>query len=314
MAPRNWTIVLVPPDNGRSKTIHIGQRERRAILGAVGATGLLLTSALVFLFLPYATPGGRLLASENERLRERLTQIDDRLIALNDTLSAVAAQGDQLRALTGGGPDSGEVAMAVPANAESAGGTTLASIVPEAHLPKPLADRLGFGRKPDVEGIIRRASEMAASFRAVSDTLTRNFERLAHTPSIMPTSGWLSSHFTESRNHPVLHFNRPHEGIDVAAPMGAPIVAPAGGRVKSVGFEAGYGNTFEIDHGNGIVTRFAHCSRIVVRAGQTVTVGQVVATVGSTGLTTGPHLHYEVHVNGRPVDPLKFVVDGKATD
>jgi murein DD-endopeptidase MepM/ murein hydrolase activator NlpD len=130
----------------------------------------------------------------------------------------------------------------------------------------------------------------------------------------MPTTGWLTSHFTESRFHPILHLNRPHEGIDVSAPMGAPIVAPARGRVQNVGYEAGYGNTFEIDHGNGIVTRFAHCSRILVRNGQVVSRGQVIAAVGNTGLTVGPHLHYEVHVNGKPVDPLRYVLPDKIAD
>ena len=96
--------------------------------------------------------------------------------------------------------------------------------------------------------------------------------------------------------------------------MGAPIIAPASGVVKSVGSEPGYGNTFEIDHGNGIVTKFAHCSRIVVHTGERVTRGQLIATVGNTGLSTGPHLHYEVHVNGRPVDPLKYVLPDKIAD
>jgi murein DD-endopeptidase MepM/ murein hydrolase activator NlpD len=96
--------------------------------------------------------------------------------------------------------------------------------------------------------------------------------------------------------------------------MGAPIVAPAAGRVISVSNEPGYGNTFQIDHGNGIVTKFAHCSRIVVHVGQQVTRGQLIATVGNTGLATGPHLHYEVHVNGQPVDPLKYVLPEKVSN
>ena len=130
----------------------------------------------------------------------------------------------------------------------------------------------------------------------------------------MPTQGWLSSEFPRSRFHPVLHQSRAHEGIDLSAPMGAPIVAPATGRVISVTNEPGYGNTFQIDHGNGIVTKFAHCSRIVVHVGQQVTRGQLIATVGNTGLATGPHLHYEVHVNGQPVDPLKYVLPEKISN
>jgi murein DD-endopeptidase MepM/ murein hydrolase activator NlpD len=90
--------------------------------------------------------------------------------------------------------------------------------------------------------------------------------------------------------------------------MGAPIVAPASGVVKRVARETGYGNVLEIDHGNGIVTRYAHTSRIDVRQGQRVTRGQTIAAVGKTGLSTGPHLHYEIHVNGKVVDPLTYVL------
>jgi murein DD-endopeptidase MepM/ murein hydrolase activator NlpD len=78
--------------------------------------------------------------------------------------------------------------------------------------------------------------------------------------------------------------------------------------VVRAGIDKGYGLTVEIQHGNGIRTRFAHCSRLAVRAGQRVTRGQLIAAVGSTGLSTAPHLHYEIHVNGRPVDPLTYVL------
>ncbi len=81
------------------------------------------------------------------------------------------------------------------------------------------------------------------------------------------------------------------------------------------GWESGYGNTITIDHGFGIVTKFAHASKILVRTGQRVSRGQRIALVGNTGLATGPHLHYEVHVNGRPVNPLKYVLpDHVVTD
>jgi murein DD-endopeptidase MepM/ murein hydrolase activator NlpD len=90
--------------------------------------------------------------------------------------------------------------------------------------------------------------------------------------------------------------------------MGAPIVAPAAGTVTLVARQNGYGNVLEIDHGNGIVTKYAHCSRIEVKKGQHVQRGQVVANVGSTGLATGPHLHYEIHVHGKVVNPLTYVL------
>lgn len=314
MPMNHWTILIVPPDNERTRTIRIGPRGHRALVTAAGATGLLVVSAIVILFTPYATPGARLLARENDRLRSQLGQIDVRLSALGDTLAALGARDQQLRLLAGlpidGAVEVADAGAAAPADRSR---PALAGIA--TSLPKPFLGRLGFGGRPDIDGMIQRATDLASSFRAVSDTLTHNFERLANTPSIMPTVGWLSSHFSQSRFHPVLHENLPHEGIDVAAPMGAPIVAPAAGRVKSVSNQPGYGNTFEIDHGNGIVTKFAHCSRIIVHVGEFVTRGQLIAAVGNTGLSTGPHLHYEVHVNGKPVDPLKFVVTpGRVAD
>lgn len=166
----------------------------------------------------------------------------------------------------------------------------------------------------DVKGLLARAQELATSFAEVSDSLEVNSARLASLPSIMPTSGWLTSQFSRGRKHPVLHVTRPHEGIDVAAPMGTAIVAPAAGVVRFVGNQSGYGLVLEIDHGNGIVTRFAHQSRTVVRQGDRVTRGQHVGNVGNSGLSTGPHLHYEIHVNGKVVDPLTYVLPGAIPD
>jgi murein DD-endopeptidase MepM/ murein hydrolase activator NlpD len=160
----------------------------------------------------------------------------------------------------------------------------------------------------DLNALIRRANLLASSFKEAAESLAVHSARLAATPSIMPTQGWLTSAFSSMRSHPILHTARPHEGIDVTAPMGTPIEAPAAGTVRDAGWEAGYGNTIVIDHGFGTVTKFAHASKILVREGQRVSRGQRIALVGNTGLATGPHLHYEVHVNGRPVDPLRYVL------
>ena len=156
---------------------------------------------------------------------------------------------------------------------------------------------------------------LASSFKEAADSLSFHTARLAATPSIMPTQGWLSSAFSAMRAHPILHISRPHEGIDVSAPMGSPIEAPAAGVVSDAGWETGYGNTITINHGFGIVTKFAHASKLLVKTGQQVARGQRIALVGNSGLATGPHLHYEVRVNGRAVDPLKYVLpEGVVTD
>ncbi len=101
-----------------------------------------------------------------------------------------------------------------------------------------------------------------------------------------------------------------HTGVDLREPMGSPVRATAGGRVISAEWKGGYGNMIEIDHGNGITTRYGHLSTILVSANQSVETGWVVGKLGSTGRSTGPHLHYEVRVNGEPVDPLRFLRPG----
>ncbi len=131
--------------------------------------------------------------------------------------------------------------------------------------------------------------------------------RLPPHDMIMPVSGIISSGFSASRFHPLLEIFRAHKGVDVAAPAGTRIVAPAAGRVSYVGWRFGYGLTVEIEHSGQIMTRFAHCRTARVHVGDQVAAGQEIATVGSSGLATGPHVHFEVIARGNSVDPIKFL-------
>ena len=321
MPRRRWTILIVPSQNAPSRSFELGERGLRALVGAAVAVVLLVATTVVVLFTPMGTPSAWLVARENARLKVDLAAIDKRLQVVLDTIASIEQQDKRMRMLAGIEPDSSseeaseEVALGSPMDVAR---TPLSGIEYKAQrfASRPFLGRLGFGNsRPDLDRLILRATELSASFRAVGDTLQRNAERMANTPSIMPTSGWLTSQFSRSRFHPILHSSRAHEGIDVVAPMGAPIVAPAAGRVISAGRVSGYGLSVEIDHGNGIITRYAHASRLAVRVGEHVTRGQVIAAVGNSGLTTGPHLHYEIHVNGKAVDPLTFVMPaGKNTD
>jgi murein DD-endopeptidase MepM/ murein hydrolase activator NlpD len=109
------------------------------------------------------------------------------------------------------------------------------------------------------------------------------------------------------RMHPILHVRKMHTGIDIHAPSGATIVAAGNGTVIYAGRNGGYGNFTMIDHGNGLVTCYAHQSKILVRKGQHVSAGTTIGKVGSTGLSTGPHLHFEVRVNGTPKNPTSYL-------
>lgn len=121
-----------------------------------------------------------------------------------------------------------------------------------------------------------------------------------------PSNGRMTSSFG-MRYHPILHINRMHTGVDFGSPYGSPIFAANDGVVIAAQKMRGYGNVVIVDHGGGISTVYGHCSRILVGTGQRVKRGQRIANVGSTGLSTGPHLHFEVRVKGRPVNPMRYL-------
>lgn len=115
------------------------------------------------------------------------------------------------------------------------------------------------------------------------------------------------------RNHPILHTRKLHTGLDISAASGSQILAASDGKVIYASVRGGYGNCVMIDHGGGIVTLYGHCSRLLVSNGQTVARGQNIALVGSTGLSTGPHCHFEVRVNGSTTDPMKYLTGSNAS-
>jgi murein DD-endopeptidase MepM/ murein hydrolase activator NlpD len=299
MAKRRWTVVFVPHDAEPSRIMEVSYRVvKAAIGGGILAAGAALVFGYITVSRTVDLSQSARLAQENARLEQQLDELHGRLTTLTDTLSRISQRDARIRVLANLEPIDPQV------QAAGIGGPMVSEIEGEVGS----AMRRGSEVRVDLNGLIRRANLLAASFKEAADSLSVHSSRLAATPSIMPTQGWLSSAFSSMRAHPILHVARPHEGIDVTAPMGTPIEAPAAGVVREAGWEAGYGNTIVIDHGFGTVTKFAHASKILVREGQRVSRGQRIALVGNTGLATGPHLHYEVHVNGRPVDPLRYVL------
>ena len=146
-----------------------------------------------------------------------------------------------------------------------------------------------------------RQQEIIQAFR-------ENEELLSSTPSIWPTEGWVSSPFGY-RQSPFTAKREFHRGLDISTRVGTPIVAPASGKVIFTGIDNGYGRTVVIDHGNGVTTRYAHLKNWVVKMSETVERGQLIARVGSTGRSTGPHLHYEVRLNGLCVNPKRYILN-----
>jgi hypothetical protein len=310
MSKRRWTVMVVPHGEGTSRSVAINSTFLKVVLG-VGSAFALAALVVAFGVISRTIDVARSqrLERENRALSDELTRMNRHLGSLADTISVLSQRDEQVRLVAGLEPLSDEVRRV------GVGGP--AGAWPERD--RLLSDGGANGREAlrtaaDLDDLTRRANLVSASLREAADSLGAHQQRLAATPSIMPTIGFLSSNFSLIRYHPILHYGRPHEGIDISTPYGTPIIAPAAGRVTKVGWENGYGLTVEIDHGYGVMTRYAHQSRTAVRVGQQLKRGDRIGFVGSTGLSTGPHLHYEVRIDGRATDPLKFVMPNAIAD
>ncbi|NWF88045.1 MAG: M23 family metallopeptidase [Ignavibacteriaceae bacterium] len=143
----------------------------------------------------------------------------------------------------------------------------------------------------------------------ISEKLKNNKLLYKSIPALKPCSGEIGERGFGMREHPILGINRMHEGIDIITDTGTKVYAPGSGVISSVGFRGGYGLTVEVEHAAGYKTIYAHLSKILVSEGQEISRGKLIALTGNSGLSTGPHLHYEVHHEGIKLDPTQFFFD-----
>ncbi len=254
---------------------------------------------------------------QDERIVEQVQDAEERLSRLRaqtrrdraeaaDVERAVAARTEEQRAVRNQVLASRDALV----SAEREKSATLASVrVDKAHFLEEAeqleGQRAALEREIAAAEAAQAAAAAAASSAAVpSAPATPITSPPVQTPSasgfIWPVDGTLVSGFG-------MRWGRMHEGVDLAAPYGAPVVAVAGGVVTETGSHGGFGNLVVIDHGGGLETYYAHNSSFAVSAGMTVSQGQVISYVGSTGHSSGPHVHLEVHVNGVPVDPMGYL-------
>jgi len=169
-----------------------------------------------------------------------------------------------------------------------------------ANMVGRLSNRLGH--------LDKQAKIQSISFQELDNFFKNQKSLLSSTPSIWPTRGWVTSGFG-FRKSPFTGLREKHEGWDIAARAGSNIRATADGEVVVEGREYGYGNVVEVDHGYGVMTRYGHNSKHLVKVGDRVKRGQVIALVGNTGRSTGPHVHYEVLLHGVPVSPKNYILE-----
>jgi murein DD-endopeptidase MepM/ murein hydrolase activator NlpD len=160
----------------------------------------------------------------------------------------------------------------------------------------------------EINTLRERSGVLQDTFRVLDMAFQKQSLLLSSTPSIYPVHGLLGNGYGWRRD-PFTGMRDFHQGLDLVAPLGTQVVAPADGIVTKAGPAGGFGNSVFISHGYGIITRYGHLSSLTVRVGQRVKRGDVVATVGNTGRSTGPHLHYELLVHQRNVDPIKYILE-----
>lgn len=178
------------------------------------------------------------------------------------------------------------------------------SAIPDDTPQEQLVNRV----KQEIERLAAEASVQERTLQELSQAAEQRSFRWASTPSIWPVRGWVTSGFGP-RISPFTEKPGWHDGLDIGAAPNAPIQAPAAGRVTMTGHDAKMGNLVRLDHGYGVETVYGHLAKALVKEGQRVKRGDVIALVGSTGLSTGPHLHYMVKVNGQAIDPNKYILD-----
>ena len=157
-----------------------------------------------------------------------------------------------------------------------------------------------------VDDVIRKFEFEKKQFQQIDAKLKANQDLFQSIPAMIPTKGLYESSGFGMRYHPILKVWKKHYGIDIVANVGTPVYAPGNGRVTYIGRKGGYGLEIEIDHGFGYRTRYGHLSKVLVKRGQRIKRGDLIAKTGNSGLSTGPHLHYEVSHNGVKLNPAQF--------
>lgn len=299
-------IVVFPGATSRPRRFSIRRRTVKILLVA----GLLAAVVEALFLVQYVTRSGEIweleaLRSEAVQHRQQASVLSSSLEDLRKQLSTMREVNIRIRMMLGLDPPK------VPPSPLGLGGKEESSVVTQPG-----------GLGGERETLVSVAAQLQQKLTWLKDEAVIQEQYLrelksivgerkaqwASTPSIWPVRGWVSSGFGR-RVSPFTGRDTMHGGVDITAPLRTPVIAPAAGTVTFAGTEAGLGNTVSILHGYGMRTIYGHMDKLKVKTGQNVKRGDQLGWVGNTGLSTGPHLHYEIEVSGAAVDPLKYIID-----
>ncbi len=294
MNKKFYTIMIVPHAAAKFRRVKVS---KNFLVAAGCVLGLVFTAGLMFphylLRSSQLTANLQRLAQENSELKRTNEKFDESLADLRSRLAEFETKATKF-AMMAGVEDSSAQQLA-------AGGSSfdLKGLSPKASQAVIEAE---------IGTLKERSGALQDTFRVLDVAFQKQALLLSSTPSIYPVHGLLGNGYGWRRD-PFTGMRDFHQGLDLVAPLGTKVVAPADGIVTKIGPSGGFGNSVFISHGYGIITRYGHLANYNVKVGQRVKRGDVIASVGSTGRSTGPHLHYELLVHQRNVDPIKYILE-----
>jgi murein DD-endopeptidase MepM/ murein hydrolase activator NlpD len=333
MKKENITLLLLNNESGTTKKFVISPVSLKVMLFSSALVILILVAGFIdYMGLMLQAIENKRLENENLNLKKQFLVVEGRLGSLENSLERVKVFTNKLKLITninmedrvtkltmGNKPAPGQAVEEYEPIEQRLSNEKLAeqdrAFPPEERLNESKAEVAIQPSSQDYSTLVIRIDKAVKETQLKEQSVIELWESLSErlsllnsTPNVKPARGWLTSRFGYRLN-PFTNKTQMHAGLDIAAAPGSPVYAPADGVVIFASYDETYGKLVSIDHGYGVTTRFAHNSQIYVRVGQKLTKYDVISSVGNTGRSTGPHLHYEVRINGIPVDPINFILD-----
>ncbi|MEE2961688.1 MAG: M23 family metallopeptidase [Myxococcota bacterium] len=311
MPKKRFTILIVPENSAKVRRVQLSYNWliRGAFIGALALSGLTF-GTVHYLYMQDQVSQNSVLKEDNFVLETKLRALDEELNLIEKNLGKIESFAAKLRTITRLNDPSRR--LAIGPITEEQGEASLREVlyVPGERIDfedELLDSKLAQGLiENKAERVQREATEQERSLRQLYGYFRPDFRQLTHLPSVRPVVSRLRTSRFGKRVDPYTNEKVMHKGVDIAAAHGARVVASGDGTVIFVGSRGGYGKTLVVDHGFGFQTHYSHLSSYGVTVGQKIKRGGVIGMVGNTGRSTGPHLHYEVRLDGIPQDPELF--------